>query len=388
MASHAPTKPGALAGIRVVDLTRILGGPYCTQILGDHGADVIKVEPPQGDDTRTWGPPFVGDTAAYFNGMNRNKRAIVLDLKQVAARDVLLCLLSGADVLVENYKPGTLESWDIGRAALAARFPRLVHASVTGFGENGPLGGMPGYDAALQAASGLMSVNGAADGPATRLGVPIVDLVTGLNTTIGILLALHERERSGLGQWIDVTLFDSALSVLHPHPSNYFASGVVPVRSGNAHPNVAPYDTFLTATAPIFLAVGNDGQFAKLCGVLGAPGLAADLAFASNANRSRNRDTLKQSLQDLMQEWDCAALADTLIRAGVPCGAVLTVAEALNQPQAAARGAVVQVGDYRGVASPIKLSRTPATYRSAPPAKDQHTAEVLAELVTVVHLAG
>lgn len=388
MASHAPTKPGALAGIRVVDLTRILGGPYCTQILGDHGADVIKVEPPQGDDTRTWGPPFVGDTAAYFNGMNRNKRAIVLDFKQAAAREVLLCLLSGADVLVENYKPGTLESWDIGRAALAARFPRLVHASVTGFGENGPLGGMPGYDAALQAASGLMSVNGAADGPATRLGVPIVDLVTGLNTTIGILLALHERERSGLGQWIDVTLFDSALSVLHPHPSNYFASGVVPVRSGNAHPNVAPYDTFLTATAPIFLAVGNDGQFAKLCGVLGAPGLAADLAFASNADRSRNRDTLKQSLQDLMQEWDCAALADTLIRAGVPCGAVLTVAEALNQPQAAARGAVVQVGDYRGVASPIKLSRTPATYRSAPPAKDQHTAEVLAELVTVVHLAG
>lgn len=388
MASHAPTKPGALAGIRVVDLTRILGGPYCTQILGDHGADVIKVEPPQGDDTRTWGPPFVGGTAAYFNGMNRNKRAIVLDLKQAAAREVLLCLLSGADVLVENYKPGTLESWDIGRAALAARFPRLVHASVTGFGENGPLGGMPGYDAALQAASGLMSVNGAADGPATRLGVPIVDMVTGLNATIGILLALHERERSGLGQWIDVALFDSALSVLHPHPSNYFASGLVPGRSGNAHPNVAPYDTFTTATAPIFLAVGNDGQFAKLCRVLGAPALAADPAFASNADRSRNRDTLKQSLQDLMREWECAALADTLIRSGVPCGAVLTVAEALDQPQAAARGAVVQLGDYRGVASPVKLSRTPATYRSAPPVKGQHTAEVLAELVTVVHSAG
>ena len=385
-----PAKTGSLAGIRVVDLTRILGGPYCTQILGDHGADIIKIEPPQGDDTRTWGPPFVGDTAAYFNGMNRNKRAMVLDLKQPAAREVLLCLLSGADVMVENYKPGTLEAWGIGRDVLAARFPRLVHASVTGFGENGPLGGMPGYDAALQAASGLMSVNGAPDGPATRLGVPIVDMVTGLNATIGILLALHERTRSGLGQWIDVALFDCALSVLHPHPSNYFASGVVPGRSGNAHPNVAPYDTFTTATTPIFLAVGNDGQFAKLCHVLGAPDLAADPAYASNADRSRNRETLKPALQNLMRERDCAALADTLIRAGVPCGAVLTVAEALVQPQAVARGIVVELGAYRGVASPIKLSRTPASYDSPPPAKGQHTEEVLSELAArhgQLHLA-
>ena len=383
MDSHAPTKPGALAGIRVVDLSRILGGPYCTQILGDHGADVIKIEPPQGDDTRSWGPPFVGDTAAYYSGMNRNKRAMVLDLKQSAARDILLDLLSGADVLVENYKPGTLEGWGLGRNVLAARFPRLVHASVTGFGENGPLGGMPGYDAALQAASGLMSVNGAADGPATRLGVPIVDMVTGLNATLGILLALHERQRSGLGQWVDVALFDCALSVLHPHPANYLASGVVPSRSGNAHPNVAPYDTFATATAPIFLAVGNDGQFAKLCRVLGAPDLATAPAFASNADRSRNRDRLKASLETLMRDHDCTALADRLIRAGVPCGAVLTVAEALDQPQAKARGAIVEIGAYRGIASPIRLDRTPATYRLPPPAQGQHDAELLAELSTL-----
>ncbi len=380
MDSLAPIEPGALAGVRVIDLTRILGGPYCTQILGDHGADVIKVEPPQGDDTRLWGPPFIGDTAAYYHGVNRNKRGIVLDLKQAAGRGVLCSLLAGADVLVENFKPGTLESWGLGRATLAERYPRLVHASVTGFGSDGPLGGMPGYDAAIQATCGLMSINGDADGPPTRVGVPVVDMVTGLNATIGILMALRERERSGRGQWVDVALFDSALSILHPHTANFFASGRTPGRSGNAHPNIAPYDAFTTRSEPIFLAVGNDGQFRKLCDVLGEPALARDARFISNPDRCRHRAELKRKLEQLMEAHEGAALATRLLHEGVPCGTILAIDAALSQPQAVARGAVVTLGSYSGVASPIKLSRTPATYRSVPPAKGQHTADVLAEL--------
>src|SRR5450631_2932030 len=215
---------GALSGLRVVDLSRVLGGPFCTQILGDYGAEVIKVEPPQGDDTRAWGPPFAGDTAAYFVGVNRNKRGIVLDLNQEAGRDALLRLLEPADVLVENFKVGTLERWGIGQQDLAQRFPRLIHCRISGFGADGPLGGLPGYDAVIQAMSGLMSINGNPDGPPTRIGVPVVDLATGLYAVIGILLALHERMTSGRGQFVDTALFDCGVSLLHPHLANFLAS--------------------------------------------------------------------------------------------------------------------------------------------------------------------
>ena len=234
---------GPLSGVRVVDLSRVLGGPFCTQILGDYGAEVIKVEPPQGDDTRAWGPPFAEDTAAYFIGLNRNKRGIVLDLNQQAERDVLLRLLGSADVLVENFKVGTLERWGIGQQDLAERFPRLVHCRISGFGADGPLGGLPGYDAVIQAMSGLMSINGSPDGPPTRIGVPVVDLATGLYAVIGILMALHERAASGRGQFVDAALFDCGVSLLHPHLANYLASGRVPLRTGNAHPDITPYDT-------------------------------------------------------------------------------------------------------------------------------------------------
>ena len=358
---------GALDGVSVIDLTRILGGPFCTQILGDHGADVLKIEPPAGDDTRLWGPPFQGDTAAYFNGVNRNKRGMVLDLSGEPGREALRMLLADADVLIENYKPGTLERWGMGRDTLQAAFPRLIHASVTGFGAEGPLGGLPGYDAAIQATAGMMSVNGDPDGAPTRLGVPIVDMVTGMNAAMGILLALHERARSGRGQWIDIALFDCALSVLHPHTANVFADGKTPGRSGNAHPNIAPYDTFATATAPIFLAVGNNGQFAKLCAFLGDPDLALQAEFRSNADRCGHRDALKTRLEALMAAHDGAALVPSLLALGVPCGAVLTIPEALAQPQAVARGVVVEIGGHRSIASPIKLSRTPASYRLPPP---------------------
>jgi crotonobetainyl-CoA:carnitine CoA-transferase CaiB-like acyl-CoA transferase len=358
---------GALEGITVIDLSRVLGGPYCTQILGDHGADVIKVEPPTGDETRTWGPPFVDGTAAYFIGVNRNKRGIVLDLASPEGQAALLSLLEGADVLIENFKPGTLDKWGLAAEDLRERFPRLVHCRISGFGSDGPLGAMPGYDAAIQAMSGLMSVNGEASGGPTRIGVPVVDMVTGLNAAIGILLALQERHRSGLGQFVETTLFDCAISLQHPHFANYFVSGKTPERHGNAHPNVAPYDTFETRTSPLFLAVGNNGQFLKLCRYLGCPELADDARFADNADRVRNRSSLKTALEKRLAEFDGAALAGDLLKAGVPCGPVLTVPEAAAHPQTAHRGMLVELEGYRGVASPIKMSRSKASYRRTPP---------------------
>ncbi len=372
----------ALAGIRVIDLSRVLGGPYCTQMLGDHGADVIKVEPPQGDETRTWGPPMGADgTAAYYKGVNRNKRGIVLDLTTDTGRAALLGLLEGADVLVENFKTGTMEKWGIGADALRVRFPRLVHCRVSGFGADGPLGGFPGYDAAVQAMTGLMSINGTEDGGPTRIGVPVVDMATGLNAAVGILLALQERTRSGLGQFVDVSLYDTGLSLQHSHMSNYTMSGKLPRRSGNAHPNVAPYDTFQTGGAPIFLAVGNDGQFRKLCQHLGQPTLPEDPRFRSNVDRGANRDALKALLEQAMAGLDGAALAEALIRAGVPCGPVLTVAEAAAHPHTAHRGMLVPFTDDpaggSSAGAPVKLSRTPATYRLKPPRFGEHDAEIL-----------
>lgn len=368
---------GALAGLTVIDLTRILSGPYCTQILGDHGADVIKVEPPGGDETRSWGPPFVEGTASYYIGVNRNKRGIVLDLADRRGREALLGLLAGADVLIENYKPGTLEKWGMARDVLEKRFPKLIHCRISGFGAAGPMGGLPGYDAAVQAIAGLMSINGHPDGEATRMGVPIVDLAAGLNAAIGILMALHERARSGRGQFVDIALYDCGLSLQHPYVANYFASGKTPTRVGNAHPNITPYDTFATRTAPIFLAVGNDSQFRRLCAHLGQPAIADDPRFVNNGERNRHRGALKPILEGLLRDHDCAALADRLIRLGVPCGPVLTVPDAVNSAHAAHRGMVVKSGDYKGMGWPIKLSRTPAGLRHPPPRLGEHTEEVL-----------
>lgn len=367
-----PETTGALAGIRVVDLSRILGGPYCGQILGDHGADVLKIEPPQGDDTRTWGPPFQDGVASYYLGLNRNKRLMHLDLASEAGRAVLLSLLADADVMVENFKTGTLEKWGLGYDMLSQRFPRLVHCRVSGFGADGPLGGLPGYDAAIQALAGLMSVNGEADGPPLRVGLPVVDMVTGLNAALGVLMALHERQRSGRGQFIEAALYDSGLSLLHPHGANWFLDGQAPGRTGNAHPNIYPYDSLATGSEPIFLAVGNDRQFAILCRHLGAPALSSDERFASAGARSVNRQALKAELEALMASHDGPALADALVAAGVPCAPVLSVPAALQHAHTAHRGMVVALpGGYRGIASPIKLGRTPASYRTAPLARGE-----------------
>lgn len=370
--TFSPGAPGALAGIRVIDLSRILGGPYCGQILGDHGAQVLKVEPPQGDDTRAWGPPFRAvdgqPVASYYMGLNRNKTGMRLDLACDEGRAVLMDLLEGADVLIENFKTGTMEKWGLGYDALSARFPRLVHCRVSGFGADGPLGGLAGYDAAVQAMTGLMSVNGEVGGQPLRVGLPVVDLVTGLNAALGVLLALHERARSGQGQFVEASLYDSGLSLLHPHAANWFMDGREPKLSGNAHPNIYPYDAFPTASAPIFLAVGNDRQFALLCRHLGVPDLASQADYATAGARSTHRDALRTRLIALFAERDGPQLAEDLMAIGVPCAPVLSVSAALKHPHTAHREMVVKIGDdYTGVASPIKLSRTPATYRLAPP---------------------
>ncbi|MDC7816083.1 CaiB/BaiF CoA transferase family protein [Pseudomonas sp. BLCC-B112] len=369
---------GALAGLKVIDLSRVLGGPYCTQALADHGAEVIKLEPLSGDETRGWGPPFEGDDASYFRGINRNKRGIAVDLSRPEGLALLMQLLEDADVLVENFKPGTLQRWGIGfQEVLSPRFPGLIHCAISGFGADGPLGGLPGYDAVIQAMAGLMSVNGEGEGGPLRIGLPIVDMVTGLNALVGILLALNERQRSGLGQSLDISLYDCGVSLLHPHLPNYFASGKTPKRTGNAHPNIAPYDSYRTAGEPIFLAVGNDRQFARLCRELGASELLEDPRFADNGQRSVNRQALKQALERHLVAHDGASLAPRLIGLGVPCGSIATVDQVVTHPHTRHRGLLVELDGYRGIGSPVKLSRTPASYRTVPPTLGQDTRAVL-----------
>jgi len=366
--SSAGAAVGALAGVRVIDLSRVLGGPYCGQILADHGADVLKIEPPQGDETRTWGPPFENGVASYYMGLNRNKRGMRLDLTQPEERERLLGMLSDADVLLENFKTGTLEKWGLGYDTLSQRFPHLVHCRVSGYGADGPLGGLPGYDAAIQALSGIMSVNGEVGGDPLRVGLPVVDMVTGLNAVIGILMALQERHRSGLGQFVETALYDCGLSLLHPHAANWFGDGRMPGRTGNAHPNIYPYDAFPTGSTPVFLAVGNDRQFQQLCTVLGQTKLASDPMFNSAGARSVNRAQLRRELIALMSQWNAQALVEQLSHQGVPCTPILDVPQALNHAHTTHRSMTVSLpGGYRGMASPIKLSRTPATYRLPPP---------------------
>jgi formyl-CoA transferase len=253
--------PGAMTGLRVIDLTRVLGGPYCTQILADHGADVIKVEPPAGDEVRDWGPPFHGEDAAYFVGINRNKRSIGLDLAAEGGRAVLMKMLEGADVLIENFKPGTLDKWGIGNEVLRAKFPKLVHCRISGFGGDGPRGGNPGYDAIIQAMTGMIAATGSPQSGPMRIGVPLVDISTGLYAAIGILMALAERQKSGVGQFLETTLYETGLAIMHPHAANYFMHGKPPQLTGNEHPNLVPYAIFPTRTDNIFIGVGNDGTF-------------------------------------------------------------------------------------------------------------------------------
>lgn len=380
MEQNDMTMRGSLADIRVIDASRVLGGPYAGQVLADHGADVIKIEPPVGDETRGWGPPFLDGTASYFLGLNRNKRGMALDMSQPAGQELLLRLLANADVFIENFKTGTLERWGLTRDELERRFPRLIHCRISGFGSDGPMGGLPGYDAAIQASCGIMSVNGELGGDPLRVGLPVVDMVTGLNAAIGVLMALNERASSGKGQFIETALYDCGVSLLHPHLPNYYLSGKVAKPSGNAHPNICPYDTFATKTDPIFLAVGNNRQFEILCRMVGRPDLPRNPLFADNAERGINRDALKVELEQALANHECETLADGLIKAGVPCGAVRTIDQVIADEHTHHREMIVEIDNYRGTGSPIKLSRTPASYTRKPPQFAEHTREILEEI--------
>jgi formyl-CoA transferase/CoA:oxalate CoA-transferase len=375
-----------LDGIRVIDLTRILAGPYCTQAMADAGADVIKVEEPRkGDDTRGWGPPFVNGESVYFLSVNRGKRGIGLDLKDARGRDVLWRLLEAADVLVENFRPGTLDRLGFSYESVRGRNPRMVYASVSGYGPDGPWGGRPGYDAVIQGEGGLMSITGTPEGPPTRVGASIADVLAGMTAFQAIVLALLRRTRTGEGGRVDVSLLESLLPTFAYHASTYLLTGKVPARLGNRHPSLAPYETFEAADGPVVLAVGSESLWRDLCASLGEAGLADDPRFRTNAQRVSNYDALRAHLAERLKtrrvdDW----LADWE-KAGIPCGRVRTVAEALDMPQIQARGLLVDVehpvaGHGRYVGSPIHLSDAGRSSRRPPPVLGEHTDEVLQEL--------
>jgi succinate---hydroxymethylglutarate CoA-transferase len=374
---------GALAGLRVLDLTRILAGPLCTQILGDMGAEVIKVEPPgTGDDTRTWGPPFAGGESAYFMGVNRNKRSLTLNMAVKSGQEILAQLLKKSDVLVENFKLGTLEKWGITDGWLEENAPRVVRCSITGYGSSGPDAALPGYDFILQAESGLMSICGEADGGPTKYGVAIVDVVTGLYACNSILAALAARSRTGRGQRVEVCLYDSGLAMLINVASSYLVTGKDARRFGNGHPNIVPYTTYPTADSMIAVAVGNDGQFARFAETAGHAEWARDARYATNPARVANRDALDEAIARALKGRESAEWIDKLRAAGLPCGPINSVGEALNDPHTLAREMVRSVrhptaGELKMVGIPFRLNGTPAAIRRAPPLLGQHTEEVL-----------
>lgn len=373
---------GALAGMRVLDLSRVLAGPLCTQMLADHGAHVIKIEPPSGDETRKLGPPFdeINGNSAYFNALNRGKRTLSLDLSKPEGQQVFEVLLEDADIVVENFLPGTMEKWNLGyESVLAKRFPWLIYCSISGFGQDGPLGGLPGYDAVLQAMCGLMSINGSHESGATRTGVPIIDQVTGYTAMIGILLAMNARHRTGMGQRVEATLFDTALSLLIPQASNWLCSGKTPSLLGSAHPNIAPYDKFTAKDGDIFIGILNDGQFRRFCSQIRRTDLLEDSRFQSNAARLSNRDALKIEIEFTLQEFSTLELCDSLMRCGVPAGRVNTIPEAFAQPHVKHRQMLLEEEGYRQVGIPLKLSMTPGQVGTQPPAFGEHTEVILKE---------
>lgn len=369
-----PDATGALRGVRVVDLSRVLAGPLCTQMLADHGADVIKIEPPSGDETRQLGPPFDDNgIAAYYQAVNRGKRAFSLDLKKEEGRQVLMRLLEEADVLVENFVPGTMEKWQLGyESVLAPRFPRLIYCAISGFGDSGPCGGQPGYDAVLQAMCGLMSINGTPESGPTRIGIPIVDHLTGYTAMSGITMALFHRERTGHAQRVETSLYDTALSLLIPHASNWMQSGKAPQLLGSAHPNIAPYDSFQAGDGAVFLGILNDVQFAKFCQCIARPEMARDPRFVSNAVRLQNRDALRTEIEAAFAGQAKAELCQRLMDGGVPAAPVNTVPEALDHAHTRHRNMRVERPGYNGLGLPIKLHRSPGAPGSNPPRFDEH----------------
>ena len=396
---------GPRAGLKVLELSTVLAGPYCAMVLADLGADVIKIEPPEGDATRGYGPPWVGPAqpggervAAYFLSVNRNKRSLSLDLRREEARAVVRQLVGRSDVLIENFRPGGMDRIGLDEKVLRELNPALVHLSITGYGPDGPDAAKPGYDFVAQAVGGLMSITGFPDeagGQPTKVGVAITDIVTGLLGTIGILSAL----RSGVGQRIDVSLLEATLATLINQAQNAFVSGEQPGRRGNAHPNIVPYETFATSDGQIAIAVGSERQWPRLCAVIGLPELATDPRFTDNDSRVRKRDDLRPIIAEQLAEADSEHWRRLLDEAGVPCGPVNDVLAAFAMPQAVARGMRTSVvhptlGEMPQIGVPFKLSETPASIRTAPPLLGEHADEILAELgydaaaITAMRAAG
>jgi formyl-CoA transferase len=375
-----------LDGIRVVDLTRALAGPYCTMMLGDLGADVIKVERPgQGDDSRAWGPPFAAGESAYFLCTNRNKRSIELDLRSDTGRGTLRKLVAVSDVLVENFKTGSLEKLGLGYEDLSQLQPRLVWASITGYGPTGPDAARPGYDFMVQAEGGLMSLNGPAEGEPARVGVPIIDITAGMFAAYAVVAALRARELTGRGQRIDLSLLETQLAWLTNVGSNYLISGWEPRRLGNAHPNIAPYATFRARDRHFALAAANQSQWHTLCTAIDREELRDEPRFATNADRMTHLSELTAALNEVFAERDAAEWIERLCAAGLPCAPINTVPEAFSLPQAAAREMVLEVehptaGTIKLAGFPYKLSETPAAVHRLPPLLGQHTQEILSEL--------
>lgn len=387
---------GPLHGLRVFDLTRILAGPTCTQILGDLGADVIKVERPgEGDDTRRFAPPFIRDDqdretseSAYFCSANRNKRSITLDLTRPEGQDIARRLIAQSDVLVENFKKGGLAKYGLAYDQLKDDFPSLVYCSITGFGQTGPYSARPGYDVLIQGMGGFMSVTGEPDGPPQKAGVPVSDIMAGMYAAVAINAALRHREVTGQGQWIDIGMLDTTAAMLTIMGANYLATGISPKRLGNAHPNIVPYQSFQTADGDIILAVGNDAQYQRFCEVAERPDLASDERFKTNDRRVRNRDILIPILREIIRARPSKFWLDALEAKGVSCGPINTLEQVFSDPQILARGMRLKMPHKATgtrpvelIASPMRLSATPPEYRHAPPLLGQHTDEVLEELL-------
>lgn len=387
---------GPLTGIRILDLSRVLAGPYCTQLLGDLGADVIKIEKPGvGDETRRWGPPYLkgkdgADTpeSAYYLSCNRNKRSAAIDISKPEGSALVRRLLATCDILIENFKVGALQKYGLDYEKLKGDFPQLVYCSITGFGQTGPYAHFPGYDFIAQGMGGIMDVTGAADGPPTKTGVAIADIMCGMYAATAVLAALRRRDREGVGQYIDLSLLDTQVSWLANVGVNYLTSGEPPHRLGNAHPNIVPYQLFEAADGPFILAVGNDAQFRTFCEFAGAPELADDGRFAANAGRVRRRRELITIIEDIIRNRPRRHWLDGLTRLNVPCGPVNTVREVFNDPQVIHREMKITMphplagdGAVSLIGNPIKLPESPTDYRRPPPTLGEHTDEVLAELL-------
>jgi crotonobetainyl-CoA:carnitine CoA-transferase CaiB-like acyl-CoA transferase len=374
---------GPLSGITILDLSRVLSGPYCTMQLADMGARVIKVERPgAGDDTRAWGPPFVHGESAYFLSINRNKESITLDFKHAEGRKVLDELIARADILVENFRPGTMDDMGLGYQTLHGKYPRLIYTSISGFGHTGPARERAGYDAVLQGEAGIMSITGPTEGSGYKVGIAIADLASGLFAAQGTLLALYARERTGVGQHVDVAMLDSVAALLTYQAGIYFANGEPPKRTGNAHPTVAPYETFRAKDGDVILAAGNDALWKKFCKVAGLDGHVADPRFATNRERVRNYAALRPIvaeafLQKTRDEW-----LQVLNEAGIPAGPVRDLHEVLTDEQLIARDMVHRLqhsvaGEVSVLGIPVKLSETAGSVRCAPPALGEHTGQIL-----------